>query len=99
MALNTEQQQLAKDLAVLVGTTLHLVPDQADVQDYLKLIASEIDTVAGATVSTNPVKDEVEASLAVLKSIDAVIPDSATGKKKFGAAIAFLTGVAHMFGL
>jgi hypothetical protein len=99
MALNDQQKQLAKDLAVLVGTTLHLVPDQADVQDYLKLIASEIDTVASATISTNPVKDEVEASLAVLKDIETLIPDTTAGKKKFGAAISFLTGIAHMFGL
>ena len=99
MALNQQQQQLAKDIAVLVGTTLHLVPDQADVQEYLQLIASEINTVASTGVSTNPVKDEVEAALAVLSDVQALIPDGATGKKKFGAAISFLTGVAHMFGL
>lgn len=99
MALNAQQTKLAKDLAVLVGTTLHLVPDQTDVQEYLTLIASEINTIAGATVSSNAVKDEVEASLAVLSDIEAILPDSAVGKKKFGAAISFLTGVAHMFGL
>ena len=99
MALNTQQQKLAKDLAILVGTTLHLVPDQADVQEYLTLIASEINTIATATVSSNAVKDEVEASLAVLADIEAILPDTAVGKKKFGAAISFLTVVAHMVGL
>lgn len=99
MPLTPQQEQLAKDIAVLVGTTLHLVPDQADVQDYLTLIASEMNTIASTGVSTNPVKDEVEASLAVLTDIDNLIPDGATGKKKLGSAISFLKVTAHLFGL
>jgi hypothetical protein len=99
MALNAAQQQLAKDIAALAGTTLHLVPDQADVQEYLNLIASELTVVATTTGSGNPVKDEVEGCLAVLNDVVAILPETTPSLGKFKAAVSFISGVAHMFGL
>lgn len=99
MALTAEQQKLAKDIAALAGMTLHLVPDQTDVQEYLDLIASELKVVATTTGTGNPVKDEVEGCLAVLNSVVAILPVDTKGLGKFKAAISFVTGIVHMFGL
>ena len=98
MALSTEQKDLAKALAGLVGTTLHLVPDQVDVKEYVDLINTEISAIATAPASDNPIKDETEAALAVLAAIVPVIPDSAKGKKKFAGVVSFITGLAHIAG-
>ena len=99
MALTQSQQDLAKSLAVLLGTTLHLVPDQADVQEYVQLINTEVSTIASTVPGTNPVADETEAALAVLNAIANVIPDGTNGKKKFKAAVSMVTGIVHMVGL
>lgn len=99
MALNDNQKALAKSVAVLVGTTLKIVPDQADVQEYSQFIKDEIDAAVNTQPSANPVKDETEAILDVANNIDNNLPDGTNGKKKLKAVISFVTGVAHMFGL
>lgn len=96
--LSEQQQKLAKDIAALAGTTLHLIPDQPATQEYLDLIASELQIVASTAGTGNPIKDEVEAVLLVLNDVVAILPAETPKVGKFKAAISFLTGIVHMFG-
>jgi hypothetical protein len=99
MALSQQQQALARSIAVTIGTTLHLVPDQADVSEYVQLINNEVSAIAGASVSNNPVKDEVEAILDLAQNIENNMADGTQSKPRLKAAISFMMGVAHIFGL
>ncbi len=97
--LNQNQQILAKAIANFVGETLHLVPNQTDVQQYTALIVAEVQAVAGAPASTNPIKDETEAVLNLGDAILLNLPDDAKGKGKLKGALTVMKGMAHMFGL
>ena len=99
MALTTEQKTLGTAIATLVGTTLHIVPNQTQIQEYLDYISAEIATVAKTQAGANVVKDETEAVLGVLNAVADVLPDGAKGKKNYKGAVTFITGIAHMFGL
>lgn len=99
MALSQQDQDIATAVAGVVGTTLKLLPDQADIATYTALIKNEIDIAAAQVGTGNPVKDEVEALLALGVAIDNKLPDGTNGKKKLKAVLAFVTGIVHMFGL
>jgi hypothetical protein len=100
MALTQEQKDLATSIAELAGTTIQLIPNAKEVSDeWIKFVAEELTKVTEAHGSGNPIKDETQAVLDVLDKVHAVLPDTAKGKKKFGAAIKFIHGVAGMFGL
>ena len=99
MALTTEQKELGTAIAKFIGTTLNLVPQAGVADEYLAFIGEEIKNIANEQGSGNVIKDETEAVLDVLDGVGKELPDSAKGKKKYVAAVAFMKAAAHMFGL
>jgi hypothetical protein len=99
MALTAEQEALAKATAKLLGTTLHVIPQQELVQEYVALVKSEIDIVASEHGSGNIVADISEAVVEELGAIADVLPATAKGKAKFQHVVSIIKGFLKLFGL
>ena len=98
MALTSTQEQFAKDLATLVGVILKEVPDQADVETYVSLIKSEIDTIV--SVPGSPTTKEIgDAALSVITDVASLVPDTTKGEKAFQHIVSIAVGFSHLFGL
>lgn len=96
--LTTQQEQFAKDIATLVGVILKEVPDQSDVQTYVSLIKSEIDTIV--SVPGSPTTKQIgAAALNVVTDVASLIPDTTKGEQSFKHIISVAVGFAHLFGL